>query len=189
MYRWCLRKKGDSKYINNICDIFDLFARLHASRLNSTLLVTELRSKLVSLLVTRSGLVPPSECTITLHEIMHVFDQIAEVGVPRMSSLYKFERMNHILKELLQNNAKGLASILKNFVDHERISMTMSLSAQNIDRLKQMTKYEPSNVRAKDMDHTLRGIFVDNERNHVRYCCCFYNRTQGCQNKSRYQSC
>ena len=161
-FRWCLRKMGDSKYIDNICDIFDIFTSFHASRLDARLVCSVLRTRLISALVTRSGLVPPSECTITLHEVMHICDQIAEIGVPRVSCLYKFERMNHILKALMQNNAKGLSSIFKNFVEHERITMTMSLSAQNIDRLKQMSTFEPSNVKPKDMDHTLRGVFVDN---------------------------
>ena len=108
-----MRNKADSKHIDNICDLFDIFSTLHATRLDGSLIANELKKKLVNVLVIRSGLVPPSECMITLHEMIHLCDQIHEIGVPRVSCLYKFERMNHILKELLQNNAKGLASIVK----------------------------------------------------------------------------
>ena len=107
--RWCFRKKGSARYTNNVCDIFDILAQLNATRLNAQRVQNVLRPRLISALVERCGLLPPSECMLTLHEVIHVCDQVIEVGAPRVSTLYKFERMNHVLKEMLKNSAKGLS--------------------------------------------------------------------------------
>lgn len=105
--RWCFRGKGNRVYIDNICDIFDIIASLGATRLNVKHVRDILKPRLINAMVHRAGLLPPTECMMTLHELLHVCDQVKEIGVPRVSSLYKFERMNHILKELLKNKARG----------------------------------------------------------------------------------
>jgi hypothetical protein len=106
--RWCLREKGcPPVYTDNILDILDIMSQLNSGRLNVKKVVEIIKPKLIALLVARAGLLPPSECMLTLHEILHICDQVAEVGVPRMSSLYKFERMNLVLKKLLKNAAQG----------------------------------------------------------------------------------
>jgi hypothetical protein len=105
--RWCLRDKGCPVYMENILDILDIMSQLHSGRMHLKNVVEVIKPKLVALLVARAGLLPPSECMLTLHEILHICDQVVEVGVPRMSSLYKFERMNLVLKKLLKNAAQG----------------------------------------------------------------------------------
>lgn len=86
-----------------------------------------------------------------------------DIGVPRNNALYKFERMNHILKQLLQNSAKGLPSIIKNYLEHENVSIHIALSIHNVKKMDQLSMYKPNNSVSKDIDHTLRGVFVDNE--------------------------
>ena len=71
-------------------------------------IVETLHNNLIEMLILRSGLVPPSECTITLHELVHVCDQVQEIGAPRYSTIYKFEKVNHLLKSLCMNKAKGI---------------------------------------------------------------------------------
>jgi hypothetical protein len=105
--RWCFRSKGGPVYTENLLEIFDIMAALNATRLNVRDIKENLRPRLIKALVRRSGLLPPTESMLTLHELVHICDQVDEVGVPRVSSLYKFERMNHILKDLLQNRGKG----------------------------------------------------------------------------------
>lgn len=105
--RWCFRNKGNTAYTDNICDVYDVMAALNATRLNTTHVRNKIRPRMIAALVKRSGLLPPTESMLTLHEIVHVCDQVEEVGAPRVSSLYKFERMNLVLKQLLQNHAKG----------------------------------------------------------------------------------
>ena len=64
--------------------------------------------RLLDAIVKRSGFMPPTESTMTLHELLHTCDQVLEQGVTRVSTLYKFERVNHFLKTLLQNKATGM---------------------------------------------------------------------------------
>ena len=53
-------------------------------------------------------MMPPSEATMTFHELFHIVNQREDVGCPRHSTLYKFERMNKVLKRNLKNTAKGM---------------------------------------------------------------------------------
>jgi hypothetical protein len=108
---WCLRHQLDDENcrpsIENVLDIFDIMGLLNSSSLKVDKYNTTLINRLRDAIVTRSGLMPPSECTMTLHELMHTCDQVLEQGVSRVSTLFKFERVNHFLKTLLQNNAAG----------------------------------------------------------------------------------
>jgi len=105
--RWCLRDKGCQVYTDNMCEVFDILSMLNSGRLKGNDVSDVLKPSLIAACVARAGILPPSECRITLHELLHICDQVSEMGAPRMSSLYKFERMNHILKSLLKNSAKG----------------------------------------------------------------------------------
>ena len=109
---WCLRHKLDDgncgPYVKNILEIFDIMGMLNSSSLKIENFHVDFTYRLREAIVTRSGLMPPSECTMTLHELMHTCDQVLEQGVSRVSTLFKFERVNHFLKTLLQNNASGI---------------------------------------------------------------------------------
>jgi hypothetical protein len=105
--KWCFRSKGGPVYTENLLEIFDIMSALNATRMNVRDVKDKLRPRLIKALIRRSGLLPPTESMLTLHELIHICDQVEEVGVPRVSSLYKFKRMNHILKQLLQNKGKG----------------------------------------------------------------------------------
>ena len=104
--RWCLRDKGCDVYTDNMCKVFDILSMLNSGRIKGSDVTSLLKPNLIHECVKRAGILPPSECPLTLHESLHICDQVSEMGAPRMSSLYKFERMNHILKSLLQNSAK-----------------------------------------------------------------------------------
>lgn len=118
--RWCFRGKGSVPHRDNILDIYDIMASLCATRLNAKQVKEVLKPRLIAALVKRAGLLPPTECMLTLHEMIHICEQVEEVGVPRVSSLYKFERMNHILKELLKNHSKGKfpSLFMYTFINH-----------------------------------------------------------------------
>jgi len=103
--RWCLRKTGP--YTDNILEIFDIIGILNANNIHGPTLKSKIYPRLINALIIRSGLVPPSECCVTLHEMMHVCEQVLEIGTPRHSLLYKFEKLNKILKSFLHNAAKG----------------------------------------------------------------------------------
>jgi hypothetical protein len=103
---WILRRKN--VYENNILNIFEAMAVLNSNQINLILLQRSLFPDLIKDLVDRSGLVPPSECCITLHELIHICEQVKDIGNPRFSSLYKFEKMNKVMKGFIKNQARGI---------------------------------------------------------------------------------
>ena len=103
--QWCLGKSGPCT--DNILEIFDIISILNANNLHGPTMQHKILPRLIDALIIRSGLVPPSECCVTLHEMMHVCEQVLQIGTPRNSLLYKFEKLNKILKGFLQNAAKG----------------------------------------------------------------------------------
>ena len=105
--RWCLKGLGSKLVMDNIFEIWDIMGQLNSSQLNIDKVKEEIYPALIRALVARQGLVPPSESTITLHELVHICDQVWDQGAPRVSTLYKFERINLFLKVLLKNTAAG----------------------------------------------------------------------------------
>ena len=103
--RWLLRDR--CRVIENILNIFEIMTTLNSNKLHVPTIKNVIYLELIELLITRSGLVPPSECSITLHELLHIAQQVEEVGAPRYSILYKFEKVNRLLKQLHDNAAKG----------------------------------------------------------------------------------
>ena len=74
-----------SKAIANMLDIMDVIGLLTANKLSRAVIST-LGPSTTTLQSKRSGLVPPSECTITMHELFHVVDQSYNIGCPRYSN-------------------------------------------------------------------------------------------------------
>jgi hypothetical protein len=105
---WCFSTMPGA-YIQNICSIFSVLALCNApSHLMEEFADgSHMKDYLVQTLCKRSGCVPPSECCVTLHELMHVFEQISEIGPNRRSNLFKFEKMNKEMKSYVKNQAKG----------------------------------------------------------------------------------
>jgi hypothetical protein len=108
--RWLLRNRGP--VIDNILDVFEMMAVLNSNRLHVPTIMGEFYTGLIDNLIKRSGLVPPSECTTTLHELLHVCDQVQMIGAPRYSTLYKFEKVNKLLKSFCFNKAKGVKGFI-----------------------------------------------------------------------------
>ena len=102
---WCLR--GFGPYIDHAIELFDQMGKFSASYLWTSLVEGEAYNEFIECLVKREGMMPPSEATATFHELFHLQKQLIEVGCPRHSTLYKFEKMNKILKRGLKNTAKG----------------------------------------------------------------------------------
>ena len=105
--RWCLMDLGKRDIMDNIFEIWDIMGQLNSSQLNVQKVKDDMYPALIKALVARQGLVPPAESTITMHELVHVCDQVWDQGAPRVSTLYKFERINLFLKILLKNHAAG----------------------------------------------------------------------------------
>jgi hypothetical protein len=112
----------------------------------------------------REGLVPPSESTITVHELIHKSDQILSIGAPIHNNLYKFERVNKNLKSMLQNVARGFPSIMKNYMEKESVFFDSALNLDEVDRIRHFNKYGPSNgLTIKSLKSYLQPLHVYRE--------------------------
>jgi len=115
--QWCLRD-AEGIYVENILEIFDIMTLLNGSRLHGPTLRTEIYPQLLKAIMTRSGLVPPSECCVTLHELIHICEQVQQIGNCRHSTLFKFEKVNKVMKAHVQNKSKGIVSFKQRFNIH-----------------------------------------------------------------------
>ena len=161
------KRQNHSRAIACMLDIFDLIGLLTSNKL-SRASIMEINGDLVDLLNDRSGLVPPSECTITLHELLHVVDQSLAIGVPRFSNLYKFEKVNKFLKSMLKNVAKGFSSIMKNYIEKESIFMQTAIQISEIESVNNLQKFLPRDIKAmKNINSYLQKIHVDYDVDNV----------------------
>jgi hypothetical protein len=152
-----------SPAIKNILDIFDIIGILTSNSFELDKIYV-LGSNVVTSLAERGGLVPPSESTITLHELCHVTDQSTVIGCPRHNNLYKFEKVNKFLKNMLKNVAKGFASIIKNYMEKESIFFESALSLTEIENIKNLNKFFPRNsLGMKSLSSYLQPLYVDSD--------------------------
>ena len=163
-----LRKRLEhSEAISNMLDIIDVIGVLTSNKLSHDAIRT-LGGKIVKLLAQRNGLVPPSECTITLHELFHVVDQSYNIGCPRYSNLYKFEKVNKFLKGMLKNVAKGFASIMKNYMQKESIFFETAINSTEIASIDSLQKFLPKDIKSmKNLTSFVRNIYIDVDENNV----------------------
>ena len=87
------------------------------------------------------GLLPPSEATYTLHELVHVAKQIMDCGPPMMVSMFKYERQNKYLKKLLKNQRYPLGSIVRNYLISEMSTFLIGTSYHKVEKLKDIFQF------------------------------------------------
>jgi hypothetical protein len=156
--------KGSVTHTRNILELFDLISQLNGTRHRMGDSV-ELYDRLVKILVHKSGLFPYTECTTALHELIHIAQQTALTGPPRYSNLFKFERANHYLKQLLQNSNQGLASIFKNYLVTEHMAIVVGTSFKNMANLSHVFSSLPTdlNIFAHGASQHVSSLHVDFE--------------------------
>jgi hypothetical protein len=109
------------------------------------------------LLIYREGLLPPSESTYTVHELVHVVDQIIQLGPPLMSSMFKYEQKNRWIKGLIKNHRYPLASVVKNYLISESCSFLVSLNYDTYRRMQNLFEFANSKFKAK-ISRSMRTI-------------------------------
>ena len=80
-------------YINVKLRLFNCIASLFSGRIKRSSL-RAINIELQDTLLEHSLLLPASECTYALHELVHVALQIEKTGPPRFNCLFMFERVN-----------------------------------------------------------------------------------------------
>ena len=117
---WCLfNEHGEAAHTFPFTEIkiklFDIIGKLSCGRILKDSLPT-LETELINVLIEHCSLFPPCEATYTLHELVHIVKQIYEIGPPRYSTLFKFERVNLFLKRMIKNKNVSLPSMVKNYL-------------------------------------------------------------------------
>ena len=87
----------------NCMNVFDVISMACSDRFDLEYLDTTLLPRLYELLSEREGLLPMTESTFTIHQLVHVFQDIKKIGPPRFYWMYGAERLNKYLKGLLKN--------------------------------------------------------------------------------------
>ena len=114
---WCLYLENPGTrepYIECKLQLFHLLGVLNSGRIkldNLNSIVTEIKNCLID----HAQLFPPTEQTYALHEILHVAEQIIDIGPPRFNTLFMYERVNKTLKGMIKNIAKPLPSMVKSY--------------------------------------------------------------------------
>ena len=111
-------------YIETKLKLYNCIACLFSGRIKKESLHS-LNTELQSALIEHAALLPPSESTYALHELIHVASQICNVGPPRFNCLFMFERVNLFLKRMVKNKNHHMGSIIKAYAKEEIITQQL----------------------------------------------------------------
>ncbi len=140
--------------LSNILTIFDIIGHLIQYQFDRGDLLNV--SNLVKFTLSQhEGLLPPSEGTYALHELIHVTDQIIDLGPPLMNAMFKYEQKNLILRKLMKNTSSPIASIVKNYCIAEASHFSMNL---NYKRYETMEKLLSTNQNLSPTINTLKKL-------------------------------
>jgi hypothetical protein len=146
-----------SQVMENMMELFDMMGHLLQYRFHPIEDIDEALEELVLILSKREGLLPPSESTYTVHEMIHIVTQIKEVGPPLMSSMWKYERKNKFLKGLIKNTASYIASLVKNYLLSESVAFLISADINLHSKMKEaFQSIDPNAI--KNISGTIKAI-------------------------------
>ena len=89
-------------------------------------------------------MLPRTESTYVVHEMIHVLDSILPCGPCAANNLFSFERGNLLLKRGVKNQAKPIASIVRNYLRMEQSFRSSYYSLESTTNLSNSLKYCPS---------------------------------------------
>jgi hypothetical protein len=148
---------GSPHIMENMLDIFGVISHLCQYKFHPEHGVKKMSIYLKNLLSDREGLFPPCESTYPFHELVHVVEQILELGPPMMCSLFKYERKNRWLKGLIKNKRSPLSSLMKNYLISESCNMIHGLNIDCYNRMTELFKLSPPSVR-ENISKTIKAI-------------------------------
>ena len=112
---WCLYSTEEDvsePYVANKLKLFNILRILNCNRIRA-LDLDGIYLSTIDTLVEHSALIPPCEQTYALHKLIHLVDQIKQIGPAKFSNLFSFERVNCTLKRMNKNRCSSMASIAK----------------------------------------------------------------------------
>ena len=167
--RCTLYKLGKNKrFMENLLNVFDIISQGCSDRFNLDELQQTLIPYIIEVFAEREALLPHSEYTFTTHQIIHVFNNIPKSGSPRFVWMFAFERINKLLKNLIKNPAKPIASIVKIYMWNEMMTMFFVYRLENANKLSSFISY----ISKDFMDKCLIGykdIYVEFHEEETKY--------------------
>src|SRR4051812_4585069 len=116
------------KALFGLCKIFDVISRksICATQLK------RLQEEIVLILCELEIYFPPAFFDIMVHLLIHVVEDIVQLGPAFLRSMMPFERMNGHIKKYVRNRSRRDASIVKGFLTEECISFSTNyLNTEN----------------------------------------------------------
>ncbi|KAK1684789.1 hypothetical protein QYE76_045637 [Lolium multiflorum] len=101
-----------------LCNFFDVITRKSISVRQLKMLQDEI----VVILCELEIYFPPAFCDICVHLLLHVVDDIRQLGPTFLHNMTPFERQNSFMKGYVRNRARPDASMAKGFLTYECIS-------------------------------------------------------------------
>jgi hypothetical protein len=165
---YVLSGKGNHTVTSNILTIFDLINILRGYEYDLEG-IRQLLGIVYCVLATHEGILPPSEATYTMHELVHIVQQIEDLGPPLMSSLFKYERQNKFLKDLIKNKSYPIGSLIKNYLISEMASFSVGQSIATMKRVQDIFSFTDTSMR-DNATKFLHGLKNLRHENGVLYC-------------------
>ena len=112
----------------SLCNFFDVISRKSITRKQ----LDRLQEEIVVILCELEIYFPPAFHDICLHLLLHVVDDISQLGPTFMHYMMPFERQNGVMKGYVRNRARPDASMVKGFLTSECISFCQNyLTTEN----------------------------------------------------------
>lgn len=161
LFDFDLEQKEIQKYYDIKIKLFNIISELFAGSINLES-IEDIRSRTIDCLIEHSALFPPSESTYALHEIMHVIEQVENIGPPRYNSLYMFERANLYLKRMIKNRNHPFASMVKSYSTQEFVTQAIGYHFTKMLNIINLFSFIPTDLNIiKKVLSSFQNIYVD----------------------------
>ncbi|KAK1628218.1 hypothetical protein QYE76_002533 [Lolium multiflorum] len=113
-----------------LCNFFDVITRMSVGVRQLKMLQNEI----VAILCELEIYFPPAFCDICVHLLLHVIDDIRQLGPTFLHNMMPFERQNGVMKGYVRNRARPDASMAKGFLTYECISFCQNYLSTEDDQ-------------------------------------------------------
>jgi hypothetical protein len=104
------------------------------------------------------GLLPPTESTYAFHELAHIGQQITKCGPPVFSNMYKYERFNKYLKNIIKNRRAPISSLVKNYLIAESSTMNLGTNFDELQQIVDIFRYVDRGISSNIVGAGLNGL-------------------------------
>jgi hypothetical protein len=105
-------------------------------------------------------------------EVLYIGEQLRECGPAVYSNMYKYERCNKYLKNIIKNRRAPISSLVKNYLVAELSTMHLGINVDDIQKMVEIFKYADIGI-SSDVIAGLNGLsklIYDQSSNQIIYC-------------------